>query len=93
LSIKKIALAESLVSVSFCTLIILLPLAEAIPDGTTSAHLTLVAVAMDGHGKPLANTAKDGIPQAKNAKSVRIAVRDLSTGKLGTTEVGLTAQR
>ena len=87
---------------------------ETQSDGTVTAHLTLVAVAMDGHGKPLANNVKDvvarlkttenlaqtpfatlsiGVPQGKNAKSIRIAVRDVSTGKLGTTEVGLTAPR
>jgi hypothetical protein len=38
-------------------------------------------------------TLSIGVPQGKNAKSIRIAVRDVSTGKLGTTEVGLTAPR
>jgi len=80
------------------------------PDGTTSAHLTLVAVAVDAHGKPLGNVSRDvvaklkdvqkleqmpfatlsvAIPQEKNAKSVRIAVRDVASGKIGTGEVDL----
>ncbi len=81
------------------------------PDGTTSAHLTLVAVAFDAHDKPLGNPSKKDvvaklkdsgmldqlpfatltvdIPEQKNAKSVRIAVRDVASGKLGTAELDI----
>ena len=84
------------------------------PDGTTSAHLTLVAVAFDAHNKPLGNPSKKdivarlkdiskleqlpfatltvNIPQQKNAKSIRIAVRDVATGKLGTAELDLSPE-
>lgn len=80
------------------------------PDGTVSAHLALVAVAMDQHGKPLADSAKDvvarlksmdnldhvpfttlriALPAARSPHSIRLAVRDAYTGKLGTAEVRL----
>lgn len=85
---------------------------NTLSDGTTSAHLTLVAVAFDAHNKPLGNPLKKDvnaklkdvskleqlpfatltveIPEQKNTKTIRIAVRDVATGKLGTAELDLT---
>jgi len=87
---------------------------DTLSDGTTSAHLTIVAVAVDEHGKPIGNLSKDvvaklkdvekldqmpfatltiDVPSAKNPKSIRIAVRDVKTRKIGTAEVTLGQSR